>query len=177
MNATKLPKATIEIRMTHFAILEPVVPEIRDLLKFDVLEFDAGGPLGHTVTRPLSVRFSRVIRHRTDDAIRDRDNTSEVLVLPQGAIPEVITHLNGVEKQRARAEEMVFSIPHILSYISHVMTLEPGDLVATGTPAGVGRLSSGDTVVVEIRDMSSGPKGRVIAQLTNPVSASSSNSN
>jgi 2-keto-4-pentenoate hydratase/2-oxohepta-3-ene-1,7-dioic acid hydratase in catechol pathway len=89
---------------------------------------------------------------------------------------EVVTRLNGVEKQRARAEEMVFSIPHVLSYISHVMTLEPGDLVATGTPAGVSRLSSGDTVEVEIRDMSSGPKGRVIAQLTNPVSASSSSS-
>jgi 2-keto-4-pentenoate hydratase/2-oxohepta-3-ene-1,7-dioic acid hydratase in catechol pathway len=44
----------------------------------------------------------------------------------------------------------VFSIPHILSYISHVMTLEPGDLVLTGTPAGVGPLNPGDEVEVEV---------------------------
>lgn len=45
---------------------------------------------------------------------------------------------------------MVFSIPDVLAYISNVMTLEPGDLVATGTPAGVGKLSPGDEVEVEI---------------------------
>jgi 2-keto-4-pentenoate hydratase/2-oxohepta-3-ene-1,7-dioic acid hydratase in catechol pathway len=45
---------------------------------------------------------------------------------------------------------MVFSIPVILAYISQVMTLEPGDLVLTGTPAGVGALKAGDEVEVEI---------------------------
>jgi 2-keto-4-pentenoate hydratase/2-oxohepta-3-ene-1,7-dioic acid hydratase in catechol pathway len=45
---------------------------------------------------------------------------------------------------------MIFSIPALLSYISAIMTLEPGDLVATGTPAGVGTLASGDVVEVEI---------------------------
>ena len=45
---------------------------------------------------------------------------------------------------------MAFGLARILSYISHIMTLEEGDLVATGTPAGVGRLLPGDTVEVEI---------------------------
>ena len=45
---------------------------------------------------------------------------------------------------------MVFSIPALLSYISGIMTLEPGDLVLTGTPAGVGPLKPGDVVEVEI---------------------------
>jgi len=45
---------------------------------------------------------------------------------------------------------MVFSIPSLLAYISRIMTLEPGDLVATGTPSGVGPLVSGDVVEVEI---------------------------
>ena len=66
----------------------------------------------------------------------------------------VITRVNGVEKQRGVASDMVFSIPAILSYISHVMTLEPGDLVATGTPAGVAPLSPGDIVEVEIPGIS-----------------------
>ena len=82
---------------------------------------------------------------------------------------EVVTRVNGTEKQRARAEEMVFAIPRILSYISHIMTLEPGDLIATGTPAGVARLAPGDMVEIEVRDMAVGPKGRVIASLSNPV--------
>jgi 2-keto-4-pentenoate hydratase/2-oxohepta-3-ene-1,7-dioic acid hydratase in catechol pathway len=45
---------------------------------------------------------------------------------------------------------MVFGIPALVAYISRVMTLEPGDLVATGTPAGVGPLTDGDVVEVEI---------------------------
>jgi 2-keto-4-pentenoate hydratase/2-oxohepta-3-ene-1,7-dioic acid hydratase in catechol pathway len=63
---------------------------------------------------------------------------------------EVIGRLNGVERQRGRTEQMQFSIPFLLSYISQIMRLEPGDLVATGTPAGVGRLSPGDVIEVEI---------------------------
>ena len=101
MNAAEAPKATIEIRTSHFAILEPVVPEIRDSLKSHVLEFDARGLLGHTVTLALSDRFSRVVHHRTHDAVRDRVNTSEVQVLPQGTIPEVITCLKRLGYQIA----------------------------------------------------------------------------
>jgi 2-keto-4-pentenoate hydratase/2-oxohepta-3-ene-1,7-dioic acid hydratase in catechol pathway len=63
---------------------------------------------------------------------------------------EVTGRVNGQERQRARASDMVFSIPALLSYISGVMTLEPGDLVATGTPAGVGPLVAGDVVEIEI---------------------------
>lgn len=73
---------------------------------------------------------------------------------------EVICRVNGQERQRGRAAEMHFPIPDLLSYISSIMTLEPGDLVATGTPAGTGILSDGDTVEVEIPG---------VGRLTNPV--------
>lgn len=63
---------------------------------------------------------------------------------------EVIGRVNGVERQRGKATDMVFSIPALLSYISGVMTLLPGDLVATGTPVGVGPLRPGDVVEVEV---------------------------
>ena len=72
----------------------------------------------------------------------------------------VITRVNGEERQRGRTSEMHFAIPDLLSYISGVMTLEPGDLVATGTPAGVGPLAEGDVVEVEIPG---------IGVLSNPV--------
>ena len=83
---------------------------------------------------------------------------------PVGAIAEVparleeltvVTRVNGAERQRGRASEMVFDVPTLLAYISQIMTLEPGDLVATGTPAGVGPLAEGDRVEVEIVGASS----------------------
>jgi len=77
---------------------------------------------------------------------------------------EVVTRVNGTERQRGKSSDMAFSIPFLLSYISHIMTLEPGDLIATGTPAGVGKLAPGDIVEVEIVGLS---------MVTNPVAAPS----
>ena len=62
----------------------------------------------------------------------------------------VICRVNGEQRQRGDATQMVFGIPQLLSFISTIMTLEPGDLISTGTPEGVGPLRSGDTVEVEI---------------------------
>ena len=70
--------------------------------------------------------------------------------VPDFAQLEVVTRVNGVVKQRGTGAEMVFSVPMLLAYISRVMTLEPGDIVATGTPAGVGPLIPGDVVEVEV---------------------------
>lgn len=66
----------------------------------------------------------------------------------------VTTRVNGEVRQRGRGSEMVFDIPAVLVYISAVMTLEPGDLVLTGTPEGVGTLAPGDEVEVEIAGVS-----------------------
>jgi 2-keto-4-pentenoate hydratase/2-oxohepta-3-ene-1,7-dioic acid hydratase in catechol pathway len=63
---------------------------------------------------------------------------------------EVLCRVNGTVRQHGFARDMVFSIPTLVAFVSQVMTLEPGDLIATGTPAGVGPLSSGDVVEVEI---------------------------
>ena len=84
---------------------------------------------------------------------------------------QVVTRVNGRERQRGTVAQMAFSIPMVLSYISRVMTLEPGDLVLTGTPAGVGKLVAGDVVEVEVTvPQASAPGGRlVISRVSNPV--------
>lgn len=74
---------------------------------------------------------------------------------------EVICTVNGEVRQRGSASQMAFPIPTIIEYISSVMTLEPGDVIATGTPAGVSQLQSGDVVEVEIPG---------VGKLTSPVS-------
>jgi 2-keto-4-pentenoate hydratase/2-oxohepta-3-ene-1,7-dioic acid hydratase in catechol pathway len=58
--------------------------------------------------------------------------------------------VNGELRQDGHADQMIFPIAALLAFISHVMTLEPGDLVSTGTPSGVGPLVANDTVEVEI---------------------------
>jgi 2-keto-4-pentenoate hydratase/2-oxohepta-3-ene-1,7-dioic acid hydratase in catechol pathway len=63
---------------------------------------------------------------------------------------EVVGRVNGEERQRGRSADMHFSIPVLVAFISEVMTLDPGDLILTGTPAGVGPLRHGDLVEVEI---------------------------
>ncbi len=63
---------------------------------------------------------------------------------------EVSTRVNGEVKQRGRTSAMAFPVPFLLRYISAVMTLYPGDLIATGTPAGVSRMHDGDIVEVEV---------------------------
>jgi 2-keto-4-pentenoate hydratase/2-oxohepta-3-ene-1,7-dioic acid hydratase in catechol pathway len=60
------------------------------------------------------------------------------------------TRVNGTVKQSARTSYMVFSPRFLLSYISRMMTLFPGDLILTGTPAGISPLAAGDVVEVEI---------------------------
>src|ERR1043166_4218532 len=62
----------------------------------------------------------------------------------------MVTRVNGEERQRGVARDMAFPIPFLLEYISNIMTLEPGDLVITGTPAGVGTLQPGGEVEVEV---------------------------
>jgi len=60
------------------------------------------------------------------------------------------TRLNGEIKQQTNTNELIFRVDELVSFISHVMTLLPGDVIATGTASGVGPMQPGDTVEVEI---------------------------
>jgi 2-keto-4-pentenoate hydratase/2-oxohepta-3-ene-1,7-dioic acid hydratase in catechol pathway len=74
----------------------------------------------------------------------------------------VETRVNGEVRQRGRTSQMAFSVPFLVRFVSRMMTLEAGDLISTGTPAGVGPLRDGDTVEVEVEN---------VGTLRNPVRA------
>ncbi|MBM4377908.1 MAG: fumarylacetoacetate hydrolase family protein [Deltaproteobacteria bacterium] len=74
----------------------------------------------------------------------------------------VLARVNGQVRQDGQTGDMVFPPAELLSFISHAMTLMPGDLISTGTPAGVGRLLAGDVVEIEVEG---------IGMLSNPVVA------
>lgn len=106
----------------------------RNIQKVDVSgwfrgkNFDTFGPVGPAIVSPAGLAKQGLSADRL--AIRCR--------------------LNGKVVQESNTSHMIFKIPDLLSYISQQFTLEPGDLVITGTPSGVGPLAPGDRVEVEI---------------------------
>jgi 2-keto-4-pentenoate hydratase/2-oxohepta-3-ene-1,7-dioic acid hydratase in catechol pathway len=65
------------------------------------------------------------------------------------------TFLNGEKRQDTSTKDMIFNVFELVSFISRVMTLLPGDVIATGTPSGVGKMKPGDTVEVRIEGIGS----------------------
>jgi len=72
------------------------------------------------------------------------------LGLDPGAL-EVRCRVNGVERQRGNTADLIHPVPALVSFVSRIMTLEPGDVLATGTPAGVAPVVPGDLVEIEVQ--------------------------
>jgi 2-keto-4-pentenoate hydratase/2-oxohepta-3-ene-1,7-dioic acid hydratase in catechol pathway len=70
--------------------------------------------------------------------------------------------LNGQRRQGSSTADLIFPIEHLVEFITFVMTLEPGDVISTGTPSGIGEMKAGDTVSVKVEG---------VGELTNPVEA------
>jgi 2-keto-4-pentenoate hydratase/2-oxohepta-3-ene-1,7-dioic acid hydratase in catechol pathway len=68
--------------------------------------------------------------------------------------------VNGAKRQSSSTRELIFGIPMLIAYISANMTLLPGDIISTGTPAGIGPLNPGDSVTIQVEG---------VGELTNPV--------
>lgn len=68
--------------------------------------------------------------------------------------------VNGERRQHSSSAQLIFSVADLIEYVTFVMTLEPGDIISTGTPSGVGVLTAGDTVTVTVEG---------VGALTNPV--------
>jgi len=68
--------------------------------------------------------------------------------------------VNGARRQASSTKHLIFSIEYLVEFITFVMTLEPGDIISTGTPEGIGPIAAGDTVTVKVE---------AVGELTNPV--------
>jgi acylpyruvate hydrolase len=125
----------------------------------EALQYVGGYSIFNDVTaRDLQFRSSQWTMGKTLDSFAPMGPgliPAEAIPNPQGL--EIITRLNGEVVQNGQTNNMIFSVAYLISYLSQTMTLEPGDIIATGTPAGVGFkrkpprfLKAGDVIEVEI---------------------------
>ncbi|MCS6815861.1 MAG: fumarylacetoacetate hydrolase family protein [Blastocatellia bacterium] len=115
----------------------------------DPLAYVLGYTCGNDVTaRDLQRRDGQFARAKGFDTFAPIGPVIATTLDPANL--RIETRVNGQVRQRARTSDLVFPVPMLIRFISQVMTLLPGDLIFTGTPAGVGPLADGDIVEVEI---------------------------
>jgi 2-keto-4-pentenoate hydratase/2-oxohepta-3-ene-1,7-dioic acid hydratase in catechol pathway len=136
----------------------------RRVAEADAWEYVAGvAPLNDVTARDLQKTDGQWTRAKGFDTFCPLGEMVALESVDRDAL-EVVCRVNGQVRQHGRVGDMAFSIPALIAYVSGVMTLEPGDVIATGTPAGVGPLAPGDVVEVEIPG---------VGKISNPVEASS----
>lgn len=127
----------------------------------EALSYVFGYTIGNDVTaRDLQRRDNQWTRAKGFDTFCPIGPWIETDFDPADAL--ITCHVNGEMRQMSSTREMVFRVNQLIAFASSIMTLEPGDLLMTGTPAGVGPLKDGDVVEVTIEG---------IGKLTNRVSA------
>lgn len=137
----------------------------RDVRETDALSYVAGyAPLNDVTARDLQKHDVQFTRAKGFDTFCPLGR-----VVPADGVDwralEIRCRVNGAERQHGRAADMVFGIPALIAYISRIMTLEPGDVIATGTPEGVAALHDGDDVEVELVGMTT-VRNRVVRERT-----------
>jgi 2-keto-4-pentenoate hydratase/2-oxohepta-3-ene-1,7-dioic acid hydratase in catechol pathway len=118
----------------------------------DALDHVLGYTIGNDVT-------ARDLQHRDDQWTRAKGFDTFCPVGPwiqtdfDPADVLITCHVNGEMRQMASTRDMVFNVRQLIAFTSSIMTIEPGDLLLTGTPAGVGPLLPGDVVKVAIEGL------------------------
>ena len=114
-----------------------------------------GFAAGNDLTR-RDLQAEAKAQRRPWDMSKAFDNSAVMGTIRPGPIGDALLSLtvDGVERQRSMLSMMIWSVPEIVTYLSGLMTLAPGDLIYTGTPAGVGALQRGQSCVVTIEGLS-----------------------
>jgi len=149
-------------RVEHEAELGVVIGKRgRWIQPADAIEYVLGYTIANDVTaRDLQRRDGQWTRGKGFDTFCPLGPWIETEFDPADAM--VTCHVNGEMRQMASTRDMVFNVRQLIAFCSSIMTLEPGDVLLTGTPAGVGPLLPGDVVEVTIEG---------IGKLSNPVKA------
>ncbi len=132
----------------------------KDVIAEDALDYVLGYTCLNDVTaRDLQKKDVQFTRSKSFDTFCPIGPCIETRLDPADA--QVRSYLNGDLRQDSNTSQLVHPVDQLVEFISSIMTLEPGDVIATGTPFGVGQIVPGDEIVVEVEG---------VGQLKNPVS-------
>ncbi len=109
--------------------------------------------LGYTCFNDVSERYAQRddgqwTRSKSYDTFAPIGPWIETEITPDDL--RIEAHLNGELRQASRTSDLIFGVDRLVSFISSIMTLLPGDVIATGTPSGIGRMNPGDTIEIRI---------------------------
>ncbi|MBA7648680.1 putative protein YisK [subsurface metagenome] len=115
----------------------------------DALDYVLGYTCFNDVTaRDLQYKDRQWTRAKSFDTFAAIGPCIETGLDPGNVVLE--TYLNGELKQHVNTSDLIYSVPELINFISHVMSLVPGDIIATGTPSGIGPMHPGDTIEIKI---------------------------
>ena len=124
--------------------------EARNVKEQNADEFIGGYTVFNDVTaRDLQQKDVQWTRAKSFDTFAPIGPCIETELNPMNQ--KISLKLNGEIKQNSNTKNMIFDVYELVEFISNIMTLKPGDVIATGTPPGVGPMNVGDTVEVEVR--------------------------
>lgn len=125
----------------------------RNVKREDALSYLAG----YTVCNDYAIRDYLENYYRPNLGVKNRDATTpvgpwivDVADVPDPGNLKLRTWINGELRQEGSTKDMIFDIPYLIEYLSSFMTLQPGDMIATGTPEGLADVVPGDEVIVEV---------------------------
>ncbi|MFZ4148969.1 4-hydroxyphenylacetate degradation bifunctional isomerase/decarboxylase [Enterobacter ludwigii] len=128
---------------------------------------------GYTVCNDYAIRDYLENYYRPNLRVKSRDGLTPLSphIVPKEAIPDphnltLRTFVNGELRQQGTTADLIFSIPFLIAYLSEFMTLQPGDMIATGTPKGLSDVQPGDEVVVEVEGV-----GRLVNRIVSEETA------
>ena len=132
----------VELAIVIGALTRNVSPE-------DALQYVWGFTVANDVTaRDLQASDDQWARSKSFDSFCPLGPWLETEFIPEDQMIE--SRINGEIVQSSTIDQMIFTVPQIISYISHNMTLLPGDVIITGTPAGITKINSGDIIECEV---------------------------
>lgn len=143
----------IEFMHYECELVAVIGKKARNVSQADALSYLAG----YTLCNDYAIRDFLENYYRPNLRVKNRDQTTPVgpyIVtpdeLPNPSNLTLKTWINGQLRQEGTTADMIFNVPYLIEYLSSFMTLQPGDMIATGTPKGLYDVQPGDEVVVEI---------------------------
>lgn len=152
-NQTSVRPDNVEYMHYEAELVVVIGKTARNVTEADAMEYVAG----YTVCNDYAIRDYLENYYRPNLRVKSRDGLTPIgpQIVDKSAIADphnltLRTWINGELRQQGSTADLIFSIPFLIAYLSEFMTLQPGDMIATGTPKGLADVRPGDEVVVEV---------------------------